>query len=503
MSTAVQSPPGAAPDAGADISPAEMFRRIYRLFYNKRFGLWLIFAMTLLSLLGVLFTQVPAETRADPARYASFLESVQPKYRGWTMPLSFLGVFHMFSSWPFRIVNILLVLSIIACTTHRLPTLWRNATKPHTHVREGFFDHARTHRSTVVGGDAQAVLAEARNKLAHKRFRIIQDDGPDGLNLYADRNRWMPLGTALAHAAFCLILLGVLVTNNTGFHEDEFTVPVGMGPQAVGHGTGLSIEAKSFTDSYHDDGSPMDYAAEVVLYKDGQKLREHTLRVNAPLKEGRVMFNQSYFGFAADLTIKDAAGKQLLHQGVPLQYQTQDETQNYGKATLSNGMQVYVVAPASGQTDARIGPGQVMVELYDAGSTEPKANQVISQGKPTDVGGVQMTFNRERQFTGLMVSKDNGAPLVWLGSLLLVAGMICTMFFRHQRLWIRIHPGPDGNQVRVASPDKHDTLFENEVTKFVDSLGGTSSAPEPATDPSTTDPSTTDDNLTTTGSTHA
>ncbi|MEL4358836.1 MULTISPECIES: cytochrome c biogenesis protein ResB [unclassified Luteococcus] len=502
MSTAVKSPPGAAPDTGADISPAEMFRRIYRLFYNKRFGLWLIFAMALLSLLGALFTQVPAEVRADPAKYASFLESVQPKYRGWTMPLSFLGVFHMFSSWPFRIINILLVLSIIACTTHRLPTLWRNATKPHTHVREGFFDHARTHRSTVVSGDAQALLEEARGKLAHKRFRIIQDDSADGLNLYADRNRWMPLGTAFAHAAFCLILLGVLVTNNTGFHEDQFTVPVGMGPQAVGHGTGLSIEAKSFTDSYHDDGSPMDYASEVVLYKDGQKIKEHTLRVNAALKHDRVMFNQSYFGFAADLTVKDSKGAELMHNGVALQYQTQDETQNYGKTTLPNGMQLYVVAPASGQTDARIGPGQVLVELYPADSNEPVDSQVISQGKPAQVGELQMTFNRERQFTGLMVSKDNGAPLVWLGSLLLVLGMICTMFFRHQRLWIRIHPGTDGNQVRVASPDKHDTLFENEVTRFVDSLGGKDLDADPEPSGAGTDAHSTN-HLTTTGSTHA
>lgn len=487
-------------EGGTDISPADMARRIYRFFHNKRFGLWLIFAMTFLSLMGVLFQQVPADVRADPVKYQSFLDQMQPTYRGWTMPLSVMGFFHMFSSWPFRIVNILLVLSIIACTTHRLPTLWKNATRPRTHVREGFFDHARTHVSRVVPGrpgEAHALLEEARGKLARQHYRVLVDENdPDSLNLYADKFRFMPLGTALAHAAFVLILLGVLITNNTGFQDDEFVVPVGMDPVAVGHGTGLSVKAYSFTDKYHDDGSPMDYAADVEVLRDGKPVKRHILRVNEPLTVDGIKMNQSYFGFAADLTVKDQAGKEVIHQGVALQYSTQDRTQNYGKVVLPTGQQLYVVQPASGQVDAEIGPGQVRVELYQPDSDQPQASQVIDQGRPTPVGDLVMTFNRERQFTGLMVGKDNGAPFVWVGSLLLVAGMICTMFFRHQRLWVRIHPGADGNQVRVASPDKHDTLFERKVGEFVDHLGTPGA-------PGATTPTTPTTDSTTSGSTHA
>ena len=58
-------------DPGGDISVKEMFLRIYRLFWNKRFGLMLIFAMALWTLFGVLFTQVDATAFADKERYAS------------------------------------------------------------------------------------------------------------------------------------------------------------------------------------------------------------------------------------------------------------------------------------------------------------------------------------------------------------------------------------------------------------------------------------------------
>ncbi|GAB2490224.1 hypothetical protein GCM10027030_25400 [Luteococcus sediminum] len=499
MSTALQSTrrtTGA--DPGGDMSLGQMLRRIYAIFYNKKIGLFLIFAMTALSLIGVLFTQVTAEQFADKEVYDSFLDSVRGKYRGWTTPLSFMGVFHMFSSWPFRLVTIALVLSIIGCTTHRLPLLWRNATAPHTHVREGFFDHARTRHSVELSTDPQQALEAARAGLVKRRFRVLTDDRGDGLNLYADRNRWMPLGTALAHAAFVLILLGVLVTNNTGFRDDEFTVPVGMGPKQVGHDTGLSVQAKSFTDSYHNDGSPMDYAAELVLFKDGKQVLEHTARVNSPMKYDGIKFNQAYFGFAAEVDIADAQGKAIVHDAVPLQYSNADETQNYGRVELpAQGLQVYVIAPASGQVDARIGPGQVQVEVYKADSNEPVAQQVVSQGQPAEVGGLKVTFERERQFTGLMVSQDHGAPLVWTGSLLLVLGTICTMFFKHQRVWLRIHPTASGSQVRMASPDKHDTIFERTMKTFVESLG------EPANRQSSEPAPGSEQTLTTSGSTHA
>lgn len=455
------------------MSPREMFDRVYRLFWNKRFGLMLIFAMALFTLFGVLFTQVDAVTRANPERYASFLEQMRPKYGGWTPVLSALGLFHVFSSWPWRIIVVLLVLSIIACTTHRLPLLWRNATAPHTHVRDGFFEHSRTHHDRQVTLDGPEAMAQLEQGLHAQHFRTIRDDRDGALNLYADKNRYFPLGTAVAHLAFVLILLGALVTSNTGFRNDEFTVPVGMGPQAVGHDTGLSVEAKSFTDSYHDDGRPMDYAADLVLYKDGQQVKQQLVRVNSPLHHDGVSFNQSYFGFAAEMEVATAAGKTITHTAVPLQYSTEDESQNYGKIDLpEQNRQLFVVQPASGQVDAQIGPGQVMVELYDLASQQMITREVLTQGQPLSVGELQLTFERERQFTGLMVSKDHGAPLVWTGAGLLLVGMVCTMLLRHQRLWFRITQNEDGTRLRAASPDRHDMLFEQKVTRLVDSVDG-------------------------------
>ncbi len=455
--------PKKTPDeAQLDASPVELLLRVYRFFHNKRVGLFLILAMGMLTLLGVLFQQAPDGVRDNPQSWQSFLDAVRPRYRGWTAPLAFLGVFTMFESWPFRIVTGLLATSILACTVHRVPLLWRQARTPHTHVKESFFDHGRVHRSVTTSLSPTEARDQLAGALGSQRFRVLEGDGA-GTNLYADRFRYAPFGTAVAHLAFIVILAGVLISSLFGFKDDEFTVTVGS-TVPVGHGTNLSVAANSFTDSYYDDGRPKDYVSDLVLYDGDQKVKQQQVRVNTPLRYQGVSINQSYFGIAAQIKITDASGTVLHQVGVPLQYQTDDGVNAYGKVRLpEQNLLVYVVTAASGQMDPQIGPGQARIEVYQGDANQPLASQVVSQGTPTKLGDLTYTFERERQFTGLMVSKDPGKPWIWVGASLLLLGTCVTMFLRHHRLWVRIHPAPGGAQVRVASPDRTDLSFQHGI----------------------------------------
>ncbi len=463
-------------DDDLDITHVQLLYRVYALFYNKTFGLFLIFATTVLSLLGVLIMQAPKEVRGDPDMYASWLTSVRPKYKGLTSLLDATGMFTMFSSWPFRIVIVLLVLSIIACTVHRLPLLLRNAQHPHLDVRESLFDRARVHRTIEVPGTPVQARETAKAKLAEEGYRLVEtSDDTHGVNLYADKFRWFPFGTVLAHLAFCLILLGALITANFGFDDDYFPVPVGTDAVEVGHGTNLSIKANSFTDSYNNDGRPMDYAADVTLYKGGEEVATHVIRVNDPLTYDGVSFNQASFGFALQMLVKDAQGKTLYSGAIPLEYQSADQKKVFGSVELpGQDLTMYAVSNASGVEDEELPAGNVLVQFFGPDKASAAvASEVLSQGQETPVGNYQVTFVRERQFTALMVSKDYGAPYVWAGSILLVLGTICTMFLRHKRIWLRFHPSSGGTQLRLASPDRHDVSYTRSLDAMLTSLNPT------------------------------
>lgn len=456
-------------DDPADVGeprPADLLHTVYAFFYNKRTGLVLILAMTVLTLFGVLFAQAPDSVRDDPQAYAAWLDAVRPRYRGWTEPLSWLGMFRMFSSVPFIVVTAALAVSILACSLHRTPLLWRQATRPRVHGSAGLFEHARIRVARSVDAAPDEALASLAAALGRRRFRVLE---AGAAGLFADRNRFAPLGAVLAHLAFVVILAGVLISSTGGFADREFTVTVGSTAE-VGHGTGLSVELASFRDEYYPDGTPKDYASDLVIRRDGQQVAAQTVRVNSPLEVDGVSFNQAFFGIAAVLTVAEDGGRTVFSGGVPLRWNTSDGLYTYGKVTLTSGQEVYVVSAASGQADRSLAPGQVRVEVYPEGSDTPEASAVLTQGTPATVAGLSYTFERERQFTGLIVSRDPGAAWVWAGAVLLMVGTCWTMFFRYRRLWARVRSTEDGAELSLACPDRPDAGFESEIRELVDSL---------------------------------
>ncbi|MFP5415862.1 MAG: cytochrome c biogenesis protein ResB [Actinomycetes bacterium] len=461
--------PVGAPEPAHDLSVAELARRVYALFHNKRFGLLLILAMALLTLVGVLFQQAPAGVLDDMQLRTSWLDTVRPRYRGWTDPLAAVGAFGVFGSVGFKAVTALLALSIMACTTHRLPQLWAQAFGPHVHVRDTFFAHARVSATAVVREDVKAAAARVSAELLRRRFRVIAD--ADGVPLYADRNRFAPFGTVVAHLAFVVILAGVLVTSTFGFRVDDLSIPVGSRVE-IGRGTGLAVQARSFTDSYNPDGSPSDYVSDLVLHHEGRPVAEQIVRVNAPLRWEGWSLNQASFGIAADLRVTDAAGAVIYGDGIPMKFQTTDREYAYGKVELpAQGLLVYVITPASGKVVPDIPAGSAQLEVYAGEADTPTFSRVLAPGDPVEAAGLTWTFVRERQYTGLMLSRDPGAPVVWTGAALLAIGTCWTMFLRHQRVWLRLEQVTGGTRVTLASPDRLDTAFSRSVHTLVAGLG--------------------------------
>ena len=465
-------------DSGGSVSGTDVLDRIWRFFISMRTGLVLILGLGLLSLIGTLLVQAPAGMTSDPAAYTSWVASIHSKYGGWTPVFDKLGFFSVFTSIWFKAITVLLTTSVLACSINRAPRLWKIAFHPRTRMGETFFTHAALRANILVPTGPDAAMDDVREVLKSHRFRTISDPDDNGLNLYADRFRWGPFGTVVAHISFVVILLGFFLSATTGFKDTQFVAPVGSKVQ-VGHGTGLTIEAKSFNDAYYPDGSPSDYASDLVVYKNGAQVDRQTIRVNHPLTWNGVSFYQSFFGTAAAMKVTDAAGKTLYADAAALQWQSDDGKHSIGQFDMkANGLTVYVIVAASGKPDPNIKAGQVQLEIHQNGADAPIATQVVDQGKPTTIAGVTYTFERTRQYTGLIVARDPGAMWVWVGSTLLVLGLFLVFFFPHRRVWVRIRKTSGGTEVLCASTMKRDLAFEPQFHQLVTDiqLAGTPSS---------------------------
>jgi cytochrome c biogenesis protein len=451
------------------ISTGDFFERLWHLFISMRTGLALMLGLALLTLVGTLVAQVPAGMAADPQAYATWLEGVRPKYGGWTAILEALGFFSIFSSIWFRSLVVLLSTSIVACSINRAPRLWKQAVHPRTVMSPGFYQHAALRASFDVVTDPAATGDALAAAFRAARYRTVVQPVADGVDLYADRFRWGPFGTVAAHLSVVLILLGAML-GATGFRDEGFVAPVGSTVD-VGNGTGLTLKATSFMDSYYESGAPSDYAAHLVLYKDGQAVAEQTVRVNQPMRYGDVSFYQSFFGGAADLRVADKSGNTVAERGVALQWSTDDGTKRVGQLDLpARGLTVYVVGAASGKVDPLIKAGQVQLEVYATGSRTPLGIEVVSPGQPVTIGDYELTFLRERQYTGLIVARDPGVLFVWAGALCLVLGVGLVFFFPNRRIWARVRPLEAGSRIEAGAVTRHDVMFESAFGRLFDGV---------------------------------
>ena len=126
-------------DGSLAISSSEVLEHLWRFFISMRTGLVLILALALLALIGTLLVQAPSGLQSDPQAYTAWLDSLRPKYGGWTGVLDSLGLFSIFGSVWFKGIVVLLTTSILACSVNRAPHLWKQAVHPRTNMSETFF----------------------------------------------------------------------------------------------------------------------------------------------------------------------------------------------------------------------------------------------------------------------------------------------------------------------------------------------------------------------------
>ena len=466
----IEEPTDDLDGGGLSVHADRIFDRLWHVFISMRTGLALILFLAVLAGIGTLLIQAPAGIAADRAAYAEWVDSIRPRFGGWTAVLDALGMFNIFTSIWFRGTIVLLSASILACSINRTPKLWRQAVHPRTVAGSAFFEHAALSASVPAAGSVEEAATGLTRELRGRHFRVLRTELEDGVAVYADRFRWGPYGTVIAHLSLIVILVGG-VLGTTGFRSPDFAVTIGSTVD-VGYGTDLSVQATSFSDSYYENGSPADYSSHLVVYKAGQPVAERTIRVNDPMRVDDVTFYQSFYGPAADMLVTDSAGATVFEGGVPLLWASTDDSKSIGQLELADStLTIYVIGVASGLVDDVIKPGQMKLEIYEGSNfATPLAMQVVSQGEPATLAGLNFTFQRERQYTGLIVARDPGAPFVWLGALLLVAGVGLVFFFPVRRIWARVRQTDSGAVIDIAAASRHDISFRTAFRALIDRL---------------------------------
>lgn len=451
----------------------------WRALGSPRFALWLIFGFAGAALIGAAIMQAPPPALSNPDQYELWLGEARNRYGAWTPLLDRMQCFRVFQSFWFRGLVVLLVVSILFSTLRRLRGL---AIRARVRARDDgeWVGHARLDaRFTSSRTDTAEVARSFESVLRTSRFRVEVHSAGDGAVISGDRHRLTRAIGAIYHLGLVIVLAGAFFGARGGFTDTQFVVTEGS-ERAVEHGTGLAVRLESFADEYYaeDAAVPSDYRSEIVLLDHGNEVKRGTVRVNEPLRYGRLRIHQAYYGPAVAMRVTRDDGRALLDEVVPLTWRA--DGRPAGSIQIpGSALQVFVLAPAGAYRDPVIQPGEVRLELYASGGSQPLAVEHISQGGTETVSGLRFSFERESRFTGLIVINDPGLPVVWLGAGIFLVGAAVSLFlpYRRVRIWLRPASNGAGTEVRIVAPARRGRPFDREFVKLAARLEAAADAP--------------------------
>ncbi len=283
---------------------------------------------------------------------------------------AFIPNVDVFHSWWFLTAGALLMLNILCCSINRWSNIKHSLGREAVIQTESFYITGNRHTeiSAVPLSHAETSRIPERVLRQHGYRVRVENDGGNSY-IAADKNRYFRLGTYVSHLNLVLLVLAYLLGNFLGFRDVGFIVTEGN-TREVGHDTGLSLHLLSFVDEYYPDNMPKDYRSQVVLFENGQEVKQAVVRVNHPLEYKGIRIYQLFFGTAVQMQIS-RNGTVLYKNSVPLNNLVQREgIQRYVSVIdlPGDGLTVQLISSAVNMEDPIIPFGQMAIDVKQNGN---------------------------------------------------------------------------------------------------------------------------------------
>jgi len=440
---------------------------LFNLFRSVKLTIGLLILLAIVSIIGTLIKQ-NALSSEYIQRYGVDLYNV----------LNFFNFFDMYHSWWFSAILILLVLNLIACSLRRIQGILSQVFRgPETKVLEDSMVRALPY------------VEKVRTPAPSEREKEIQSSlkkwltGPDrietesSITLYSEKGRFSRLGFPITHLSILIILIGGLLGSLYGFRgfvnilegETVDQVYLRVKDEEIAKPLDFRVRCDDFSLTYYDlpgrkEKHVKEYTSILTILDNGQEVLKQTIQVNHPFHYKGLAFYQASYGTIHNVSLgvqrKDKKEKTVLEvmegETAPIpNSNTQIRLLRYVPQvhTFGEGVQVVFFKPNQA-------PQAVWV-FKDF----PNLDQQRKDDFVLTLEGITA-----REYTGLQVTRDPGVWIVWVGSGLMILGLIISFFFSHQRVWAKLPKSSEGEIILAGSTNKNKVAFEKAFGRWVEEV---------------------------------
>lgn len=485
---------------------------VWRSLRTMRTALVLLLMLALASVAGSLVPQVGL---ADARIAQTFIEHpVRARI------FDAVGLFDVYGSWWFTLIYVLLLVSLVSCIVPRTRATIRTLRARPAPARD--LDAMRHYVEIAVPGAPDAAMAGARRLLRRRRFRV-RDAGGSGPAIAAEKGTAREVGSLVFHWAFLLLLAGVVWGRGTGFSGKAVIVEgdTWVESHANYDGTlqegrffgedhsGARITVESFTASYLRTGMPRDFVTRAVISEaDGSDARTVDIRVNDPARIGHVRLHQYGYGWAPVVRVEhageviadrpivctqeppppDVSPLQIpwdcvlklpsLEPQVGVRFQLWSDSRALF-ALLEAGAPMPMLGEYEPVMTYEAFAGDLLADrvqsiaTLDTTALAPISDGVLGAAQTVELpGDVTLTFTDLRRYTVLQVGRDRGIGIVLVASMLVLGGLLTSLYGSRRRVWVTAASAADGAAVlRVGGfAVQRAQEFEAEFARLVDDL---------------------------------
>jgi cytochrome c biogenesis protein len=439
------------------------FAAIADFFCSLRLTMFLLIGLAVVSIIGTIIPQIPN----IPEEY---LQSVsQAKLQFYDK----LGFFDMYHSWWFVLLLALLTVNLLACSIKRFPGAWKLVTNANPVMDENL---ENTLRNTVViktSGSPAEISSKVAGILAEEFAAPLSTDQEGRLYLFAQKTPWCRLGVYVVHLSVIVIFIGAIVGSLFGYKgfvnvvEGE-SVDSFKSREDKDIKLGFALKCEKFSVSHYPTGAPKEFKSILTVLENGSPVKGYEqvpVIVNDPLSYKGITFYQSSYGKLGD--------HEFIVSNVDGSNPRSMRIKSGGSAKLPDGSGICLqetTADISQFQPGLSGPAaQVEVHLTNGANKTfivYANNPAMNRLNLPYTGGTLLQYKggEEFMYTGLQVAKDPGVWIVWLGCLLMIAGIYVAFFFAHKRIWIRI----DHGSLTVAGhANKNQSAIQKDLERIV------------------------------------
>ena len=196
---------------------APIVNRFLDFISSVRFGVSLLIALVVLSVIGMLIIQ------QNVNGFDTYFASLTPAEK---LVYGRLGFFDIYHSWYFNILLLILSLNIVLASIDRFPSAWSYIDKPKTWATRKWL-HSQQQASEIElhGSGLNDSIDKVKRAFDQNGLKTTVSEKHGLHYVFGERGKWNRIGAYIVHIALLTLFLGHFVALQTGFDADVRMIP--------------------------------------------------------------------------------------------------------------------------------------------------------------------------------------------------------------------------------------------------------------------------------------